>query len=103
MPQRLVIGVVKADNVPQTIRVEIERVVQNAKYGKYLRRKTVCHVHDEKDEAKLGDTVEIRECPPRSKLKHWELVRIVAQSRLVDLAALKAVQDAAAAAGKAPA
>jgi small subunit ribosomal protein S17 len=59
-----------------------------------MHRKTVCHVHDEAEEAHLGDTVEIRESRPRSKTKHWELVRVVAKSRLVDIAAMRsAVRD----------
>ncbi len=89
MPQRLEIGVVMSDKAAKTRRVEIPRLVRHAKYGKILRRRTVCHVHDENNESKQGDTVEIRECPPRSRLKRWELVRIVAKSRLVDIAAMR--------------
>ena len=51
----------------KTRRVEIPRLVRHAKYGKILHRKTVCHVHDENNESHVGDTVEIRECPPRSQ------------------------------------
>lgn len=92
MPKRLEIGVVTGEKMRKSIRVEIQRLVKNEKYGKFTRGKTVCHAHDENDEAKLGDTVEIRECRPRSKTKAWELVRIVAKSRLVDLAALRAAE-----------
>jgi small subunit ribosomal protein S17 len=74
--------------------VEIPRLVKHAKYGKYLRRKTVCHVHDEKEESHVGDTVEIVECPPKSKLKRWELVRVVTKSQAVDLAAMRAAERA---------
>lgn len=101
MPKRIVIGVVTNDKAKQTRRVEIQRLVRHAKYGKILRRKTVCHVHDAQDQAGLGDTVEIVECPPRSKNKRWELVRVVSKSRAVDLAALKAAQAAGAAEGTA--
>jgi small subunit ribosomal protein S17 len=59
-------------------------------YGKFFRRKTICYVHDENEESGLGDTVEIIECRPRSKTKRWELVRVVAKSRAVDIAAMKA-------------
>jgi small subunit ribosomal protein S17 len=90
MPKRVAIGVVKADKTLKTRRVEIPRQVRHPKYGKILHRKTLCYVHDETNESKLGDTVEIRECPPRSKLKRWELVRIVAKSTAVDLAAMRA-------------
>ena len=73
------------DKTAKTRRVEIPRLVRHAKYGKILRRKTVCHVHDENNESHDGDTVEIRECPPRSRLKRWELVRVVAKSQAVDI------------------
>jgi small subunit ribosomal protein S17 len=71
-------------------RVEIPRLVKHAKYGKFMRRKTVCHMHDEKEESHEGDTVEIIESRPRSKTKRWELVRVVAKSQAVDLAAMRA-------------
>jgi small subunit ribosomal protein S17 len=90
MPKQVSIGVVTSDKMAKTRRVEIARLVRHPKYGKILRRKTVCHVHDEAEEAKVGDTVEIRESRPRSKTKRWELVKVIAKSRLVDLAAMKA-------------
>ena len=90
MARRLSIGVVTSDKALKTRRVEIPRQVRHAKYGKILHRKTVCHVHDEQNESKLGDTVEIVESRPRSKSKRWELVRVVSKSRLVDLTAMRA-------------
>src|SRR4030095_11742618 len=87
MPKRVAIGVVTSDRAAKTRRVEIPRQVRHPKYGKILHRKTICHVHDEKNESKAGDTVEIIECPPRSATKRWELVRIVERSKAVDLAA----------------
>lgn len=94
MPKKQVIGVVTSDRASKTRRVEIDRMVKHPKYGKIIRRKTVCHVHDEQNESGEGDTVEIIECPPKSKLKRWELVRVVAKSQAVDLAALRAAQKA---------
>lgn len=94
MPKRVAIGVVTSDKMKQSRRVEIPRLVKHPKYGKILRRKTVCHVHDEKEESHVGDTVEIVECPPKSKLKRWELVRVVTKSQAVDLAALRAAERA---------
>ena len=73
----------------KTRRVEIPRVVRHPKYGRILHRRTVCHVHDEQEESRPGDLVEIIECRPRSRLKRWELVRVVQKSRAVDLAALR--------------
>jgi small subunit ribosomal protein S17 len=90
MPKRVSVGVVTGDKALKTRRVEIARQVRHAKYGKILHRKTVCHVHDEKNESHLGDTVEIVESRPRSKSKRWELVRVVTTSRLVDLGAMRA-------------
>ena len=90
MPKNISVGVVTSDKMAKTRRVEIPRLVRHAKYGKILRRKTVCHVHDETEESHLGDTVEIRESRPRSKTKRWELVRVVTKSRLVDIAAMRA-------------
>ncbi len=94
MPRRVVYGVVTSDRMPKTRRVEISRLVKHPKYGKFLRRKSVCHVHDETEDSKLGDTVEIMESRPRSKTKRWELVRVIAKSRLVDLAAMRASSSA---------
>ena len=90
MPKRVATGVVTSDRASQTRRVELPRLVKHAKYKKYLRRRTVCHVHDPENDSKLGDTIEIVECSPRSKIKRWELVRVVARSSAVDLAAMRA-------------
>ena len=54
-----------------TRRVEIPRLVKHPKYGKYLRRRTVCYVHDENNESHVGDTVEIVESRPMSRMKRW--------------------------------
>lgn len=89
MPKRVVVGVVTRDKTPKTRRVEIARLVRHKKYGKIIKRRTVCYVHDEKNESASGDTVEIVETAPRSRLKRWELVRVVEKSRAIDLAAQK--------------
>ncbi len=92
MPKRVAVGVVASDKMAKTRRVEIPRLVKHATYGKYIRRTTVCHVHDEHNESALGDTVEIVESRPRSKMKRWELVRVIAKNSAVDLAAMRAAQ-----------
>jgi small subunit ribosomal protein S17 len=84
MPKRVEIGVVKSDKMAKTRRVEIPRLVRHKIYGKTLRRRTVCYVHDEGNQSRVGDTVEIQESPPLSKLKRWTLVRVVRQGNLVD-------------------
>jgi len=102
MPKRQAVGVVTSDKADKTRRVEISRLIQHPMYGKFLRRKTVCHVHDDQNESHLGDTVEIIECPPRSKSKRWELVRIVTKSQAVDIAAMRAAAKAENASESAP-
>jgi small subunit ribosomal protein S17 len=89
MPKRVETGTVTSAASSKTRRVEIPRVVQHPKYGRIQHRRTVCHVHDEQDESQPGDLVEIVECRPRSKLKRWELVRVVQKSRAVDVASLR--------------
>lgn len=89
MPKRVETGTVTSAASSKTRRVEIPRVVRHPKYGRILHRRTVCHVHDEQDESQPGDLVEIIECRPRSRLKRWELVRVVQKSRAVDLASLR--------------
>ena len=90
MPKKQLVGVVTSDKMDKSRRVEIDRLVKHRKYGKFIRRRTVCHVHDESNESNEGDTVEIIECPPKSKTKRWDLVRVVSRSQQVDLAAMRA-------------
>ena len=75
--KKVLIGTVKSDKTEKSLRVEIERRYRHARYGKIVRGRTVCHVHDEENAAKIGDVVEIVECRPRSKTKRWELVKVV--------------------------
>src|SRR5215831_366676 len=81
--RRTAVGQVTSAKMNKTRRVEIPRLVKHARYGKYIRRRTICHVHDEKNEAKIGDTVEIMESRPLSKSKHWRLLRVVAKAEAV--------------------
>lgn len=78
--KRVLQGVVTRDKTLKTRRVEVERLVRHPKYGKFVKRRTVCYAHDEKNESHLGDTVEIIESRPLSKLKRWQLVRIVTKA-----------------------
>ena len=89
MPKRVETGTVTSAAASKTRRVEIPRVVRHHKYGRIQHRRTICHVHDEAEESQIGDLVEIVECRPRSRLKRWELVRVVAKSTTVDLASLR--------------
>ena len=90
MPKRVAVGVVTSDKMDKTRRVEIPRLFRHPKYGKYVRNKTICYVHDENNESGAGDTVEITESRPLSKSKRWVLSRIIEKSRAVDVAALRA-------------
>ncbi|MCY3011655.1 MAG: 30S ribosomal protein S17 [Pirellula sp.] len=84
MPRRILVGVVTSDKAAKTRRVEIERLVRHPRYSKIIRKKTVCHVHDEDNVSKMGDKVEIEECRPLSKMKRWTLIRIVEKNKLVE-------------------
>ncbi|MBY0230357.1 MAG: 30S ribosomal protein S17, partial [Gemmataceae bacterium] len=59
--RRTAVGVVTSDKMDKTRRVEIPRLVKHPRYGKYIKRRTICKVHDEKNESHKGDTVEIME------------------------------------------
>ena len=61
MPKRVAVGKVKSDRMNKTRVVEIPRLVKHAMYGKFLRQRTICYVHDEGNESSEGDTVEIRD------------------------------------------
>jgi small subunit ribosomal protein S17 len=74
---RTIQGVVASDKGNKTIKVLVEYQTRHPKYGKFLKRRTVLHAHDEKNDAKEGDTVELAECRPLSKTKHHRLLRIV--------------------------
>jgi len=74
------IGTVTRDKTLKTRRVEVPRLFRHPKYGKTMRTKTVCYVHDENNESHVGDLVEIIESRPLSKTKRWNLVRIVTKS-----------------------
>ena len=85
MPRRVCVGVVTSDKMAKTRVVEIPRLVKHPRYGRYVRRKTVCYVHDEGEQSSRGDTVEIVESRPHSRSKRWELVRVVEKRREQDL------------------
>jgi small subunit ribosomal protein S17 len=90
MPKRVETGIVISDKTAKTRRVEIPRLVKHERYGKYVRRKTICYVHDESGESHMGDVVEIVESRPMSRMKRWALVRVVEKGRMLDMAAMRA-------------
>ncbi|MFT3680074.1 MAG: 30S ribosomal protein S17 [Ferruginibacter sp.] len=71
------IGVVSSNKMDKTITVNVERKVKHPLYGKFLKKTTKFHAHDEKNECSIGDTVKIMETRPMSKTKRWRLVEVV--------------------------
>lgn len=74
---RTLTGRVVSNKMNKTIAVEIERLVKHPRYGKYIRRTTKLLAHDENNDSRQGDTVQIAECRPLSRHKSWRLVSVV--------------------------
>jgi len=74
-------GRVVSNKMDKTVTVLLERRVPHPLYGKYIRRSTKIHAHDENNECKEGDTVLVQQCRPISKSKTWKLVKVVEQVR----------------------
>jgi small subunit ribosomal protein S17 len=70
-------GRVTSNGMDKTATVVVERRVQHPVYGKYIRRSTKLHVHDENNECNVGDVVSVTECRPMSKTKAWRLVEVL--------------------------
>ena len=71
------LGIVTSNKMEKTITVAVERKVKHPIYGKFLKKTTKFHAHDDKNECSIGDIVKIMETRPLSKLKRWRLVEIV--------------------------
>jgi small subunit ribosomal protein S17 len=74
-------GVVKSNKMDKTITVTIERRVKHPIYGKFVKKTTSFHAHDEKNECSVGDIVKIMESRPLSKTKRWRLVEVVEKAK----------------------
>ncbi|MCF6355058.1 MAG: 30S ribosomal protein S17 [Candidatus Polarisedimenticolaceae bacterium] len=74
---RTLTGRVVSDKMDKTITVLIERQVKHPLYGKFIKRSTKVHAHDESNECNAGDTVVVEQCRPLSKSKTWRLVKVV--------------------------
>jgi small subunit ribosomal protein S17 len=79
--KRTLTGRVVSDKREKTVTVLVERKVKHPVYGKYVKRSTKFHAHDENNECSVGDVVTIEECRPISKSKFWRLVRIEEKSK----------------------
>lgn len=93
--RRTIEGLVTSNRMEKTITVEVVRTFRHAKYKKFLRKKKKYHAHDENNEARAGDRVELAACRPLSKLKRWRLVRILERGVLTaDLGTDEALEGA---------
>jgi small subunit ribosomal protein S17 len=77
---RTVEGRVVSNKMNKSVTVLVERQVKHALYGKYMRRSTKLHAHDEENVCKEGDVVRISECRPLSKTKNWRVVEIITRA-----------------------
>ena len=75
-------GRVVSDKMDKSITVAIERFVKHPIYGKFIKRTTKVHAHDEDNTCGLGDKVEIAECRPLSKTKSWTLVKVLEKAKI---------------------
>ncbi len=80
--RRMCQAVVVSDKRDKTIKVVVESLVKHPRYGKYIHQRTTMHVHDENNDARVGDKVEIIESRPISKTKNWRLVRVVERAEV---------------------
>ena len=85
MSRKRVTGVVVSDRMDKTVVVKVERFVQHPRFKKYVKRSKKYYAHDEKNECRVGDLVEIEETRPLSKLKRWRVVRIIKRSVLAEV------------------
>jgi len=74
---RTITGRVISNKMDKTITLLVERMVQHPLYGKYIRRSTKLHAHDENNECGEGDLVAVEQCRPLSKTKSWRLVKVI--------------------------
>ena len=81
--KRTLTGRVRSDKMDKTITVVVERLVKHPKYGKYIKRTTQLHAHDEENNCREGDVVIIEECRPLSKTKAWRLQKIISRSQQI--------------------
>jgi len=75
------IGIVTSDKMDKTITVAVERKVKHPIYGKFLKKTTKFHAHDDSNQCGIGDTVRIMETRPLSKTKRWRLVEVIEKAK----------------------
>jgi small subunit ribosomal protein S17 len=77
---RTVEGRVVSNKMNKTVTVLVERQVKHALYGKYIRRSSKLHAHDEDNACNEGDVVRVTECRPLSKSKNWRVVEVITRA-----------------------
>lgn len=81
---KMKVGKVVSSAMDKSIVVMVERTVHEPHFGKYIRRRNKFMAHDEKNECRIGDTVQIRECRPISKRKRWRLDEVITKTTGVE-------------------
>lgn len=79
--KRTKVGLVISNKMDKTVTVKLERQVKHALYGKYIKRSTQVHAHDETNDCGEGDKVLIAECRPISKAKSWRVVEVLQRAQ----------------------
>lgn len=79
--RKIRIGVVTSNKMDKTVTVAVERKVKHPMYGKFVKKTTKFHAHDEKSECTIGDVVKIMETRPMSKTKRWRLVEVIEKAK----------------------
>ena len=74
-------GVVRSNKMDKTIIVTVERRIKHPIYGKFVKKTTSFHAHDEKNECTIGDIVKIMETRPLSKTKRWRLIEVIEKAK----------------------
>ena len=75
------VGIVTSNKMDKTITVAVERKVKHPMYGKFVKKTSKFHAHDEKDECTIGDVVKIMETRPLSKTKRWRLIEVIEKAK----------------------
>ena len=94
--RKTLIGFVSSRSGDKSIKVTVPFTVPHPRYQKIINRKTVVHVHDEKNETHLGDKVEIMETRPISRLKRWRVINVIERAVTADVTAVTEADVAAA-------
>jgi small subunit ribosomal protein S17 len=94
--RKTLIGFVSSRSGDKSIKVTVPFKVPHPRYQKVINRKTVVHVHDEKNETHLGDKVEIMETRPISRLKRWRVINVIERAVTADVVAVTEADVAAA-------